>query len=48
MGVHNDFGRMSFMRINEIDNKFFCSDEERIECCQKLIKDLMLVDDKKY
>ena len=35
-GVHNDFGRISFMRINEIDSKYFCTDEERINCCKDL------------
>ena len=46
-GVHDDFGRISFMRINEIDSKYFCSDEERIECCQELIQYLINVDSEK-
>ena len=48
LGVHNDFGRISFMRINEIDNKYFCSDEERLNCCELLIQHLINVDEKKY
>ena len=48
LGIHNDFGRMSFMRINEIDNKYFCSDEERLNCCETLIQYLINVDEKKY
>ena len=46
-GVHDDFGRISFMRINEIDSKYFCSDEERIECCRELIQYLINVDSEK-
>ena len=47
-GVHNDFGRISFMRINEIDNKFFCNDDERISCCEELIEYIMNADEKHY
>ena len=45
-GVHKDFGRISFMRINEIDKKYFCSDDERINCCQELIQYLINAEDK--
>ena len=45
-GVHKDFGRISFMRINEIDQKYFCNDEERINCCQELIQYLINAEEK--
>ena len=48
LGVHNDFGRISFMNINEIDNKYFCNDDERINCCEELIQYLINVDEKNY
>lgn len=47
-GIHNDFGRLSFMRINEIDSKYFCSDEDRIKCCQELIQRLIDFDEKNF
>ena len=47
-GVHNDFGRISFMRINEIDSKYFCTDEERINCCKDLIQYLTNADKKHF
>ena len=46
MGVHNDFGRISFMNINEMDKKFFCNDQDKINVCQKLIQLLSNVDEK--
>ena len=46
-GVHNDFGRVSFMNV-EIDGKYFCNKEDKINCCQKLIRFLENVDEKKY
>ena len=45
-GVHKDFGRISFMRINEIDKKYFCTDDERINCCQELIQYLINAEEK--
>ena len=45
-GIHNDFGRLSFLRINEMDSKYFCNDEDRIKCCQLLIQKLIDVDEK--
>ena len=47
-GIHNDFGRVSFLRINEIDAKYFCNDEDRIKCCQILIQRLMDADEKNF
>ena len=47
-GIHNDFGRVSFMRINEIDPKYFCTNEDRIKCCQELIQRLIDADEKNY
>ena len=47
-GIHNDFGKISLMRINEIDPKFFCNDEDRIKCCQELIQRLIDADEKKF
>ena len=47
-GIHNDFGKVSLMRINEIDSKFFCNDEDRIKCCQELIQRLIDADEKKF
>jgi len=47
-GIHNDFGRISFMRINEIDPKYFCNDDDRIKCCQELIQKLIDVDEKNF
>ena len=47
-GIHNDFGRISLMRINEIDSKFFCNDEDRTKCCQELIQRLIDADEKKF
>ena len=46
-GVHFDFGRVSFLNI-EIDGKYFCNKEDKINCCQKLIRFLEKVDEKKY
>ena len=46
-GVHFDFGRVSFLNI-EIDRKYFCNKEDKINCCQKLIRFLEKVDEKKY
>jgi len=46
-GVHYDFGRVSFMNV-EIDGKYFCNKEDKINCCQKLIRFLEKVDEKKY
>ena len=45
--VHMDFGRVSFMNI-EIDGKYFCSKEDKINCCQKIIQFLEKADDKNY
>ena len=45
--VHFDFGRVSFMNI-EIDGKYFCSKEDKINCCQKIIQFLEKADDKNY
>ena len=45
--VHFDFGRVSFMNI-EIDGKYFCNKEDKINCCQKLIQFLEKADDKNY
>ena len=39
MNVHNDFGRVSFMN-KEIDGRYYCNDEDKIKCCQKLIENL--------
>ena len=47
-GIHNDFGRISFMRINEMDSKYFCSDEDRIKCCQILIQRLIDADEQNF
>ncbi len=46
--IHNDFGRISFLRINEIDSKYFCCDEDRIKCCQELIQRLIEIDEKHF
>jgi len=46
-GVHFDFGRVSFLNI-EIDGKYFCNKEDKINCCQKLIRFFEKVDEKKY
>ena len=48
MGVHNDFGRISFMNINEIDKKYFCNDQDKINVCQQLIQLLANVDEKNF
>ncbi len=45
--IHMDFGRVSFMNI-EIDGKYFCNKEDKINCCDKLIEYMNNVDDKKY
>lgn len=45
--IHPDFGRVSFMNV-EIDSKYFCSKEDKINCCDKLIEYMNYVDDKKY
>ena len=45
--VHFDFGRVSFMNI-EIDGKYFCNKDDKINCCQKLIQFLEKADDKNY
>ena len=45
-GVHDDFGRVSFMN-EAIDKKYFCNDDDKINCCQQLIEYLENADDKK-
>ena len=45
--VHYDFGRVSFLNI-EIDGKYFCNKEDKINCCQKIIQFLEKADDKNY
>ena len=45
--VHNDFGRVSFLNI-EIDGKYYCNKEDKINCCQKLIQFLEKADNKNY
>lgn len=46
-GIHNDFGRVSFMNC-EIDGKFYCNNDDKINCCQKLIQYLENADEKHY
>ena len=46
-GVHDDFGRVSFMNC-EIDKKFYCNIDDKINCCQKLIQYLENADEKHY
>ena len=45
--IHNDFGRVSFMNI-EIDPKYFCDKEDKINCCQRLMQILEKADYKYY
>ena len=45
--VHNDFGRVSFLNI-EIDGKYYCNKEDKINCCEKLIQFLEKADNKNY
>ena len=45
--VHNDFGRVSFMNI-EIDKMYFCNNDDKIDCCQKLIEYLDKADEKEF
>lgn len=47
-GVHDDFGRVSFLNEQEIDKKYFCSDDDKINCCQKMIQYLENADEKKF
>ena len=45
--IHYDFGRVSFMNI-EIDCKYYCNQDDKINCCQQLIQILEKADDKNY
>ena len=45
--IHMDFGRVSFLNL-EIDGKYFCSKEDKINCCQKIIQYLEKAEDKNY
>ena len=45
--IHYDFGRVSFMNI-EIDGKYYCNQDDKINCCQQLIQILEKADDKNY
>ena len=47
MNIHDDFGRVSFMNM-DIDGKYFCNKEDKINCCQQLIQILEKADDKNY
>lgn len=46
-GVHDDFGRVSFMNV-DIDSKFYCNKNDRIECCEKLIQYFKEADEKEF
>ena len=46
-GVHDDFGRVSFMNI-DIDRKFYCNKNDRIECCEKIIEYFKEADEKEF
>ena len=46
-GIHDDFGRVSFMN-ETIKKEYFCNDDDKINCCQQLIEYLENADDKKY
>ena len=45
--IHYDFGRVSFLNI-EIDGKYYCNKEDKINCCEKLIQFLEKADNKNY
>ena len=47
MGVHNDFGKESFMN-GGIDKKYYCDNNDKIKCCQLLIEYLENADVKQY
>jgi hypothetical protein len=47
MGVHDDFGRVSFMN-NQIDKNYFCNPDDKIQCCKRLIQNFENADDKHY
>ena len=47
MGIHNDFGKESFMEGN-IDKKYYCNNNDKIKCCQLLIQYLENADEKHY
>jgi hypothetical protein len=46
-GVHDDFGRVSFMNV-DIDRKFYCNKNDRIECCEKIIEIFREADEKEF
>ena len=46
-GVHNDFGRLSFLN-EEIDKQYFCNPDDKIDCCQKLMQYLENADEKHF
>ena len=45
MNVHNDFGRVSFLNI-DIDPKYYCNKNDKINCCKQLMDYLDKADEK--
>ena len=37
LGIHNDFGKMSFLRSNVIPNNYHCDQEEQVEILLDMI-----------
>ena len=44
MGVHNDFGRLSFIQSNQICQVYHCSKEEQYEICLQMMSLLEKID----
>ena len=44
MGVHNDFGRLSFIQSNQICPVYHCSKEEQYEICLQMMSLLETID----
>lgn len=43
-GIHNEFGKMSFLQSNEIPSMYHCTDEEIIDMCVEMISFLEKID----
>ena len=44
MGVHNDFGRLSFIQSNQICPVYHCTNEQQYEICIQMINIIEAID----
>lgn len=45
-GIHKDFGKLSFLQSNEIEDLYYCSNDERYELCEHFQQILANIDEK--